>query len=374
MEFIDLKAQYKVLKKEIDLNIEEILDSAKFVGGPQVKEFESRLADFVGRKYCISCGSGTDALQLAYMVYGIGEGDAVFCSDMTFIASIEPACMLGATPVFCDIELDTYNIDPVALEEAINMVIEAGKLIPKAVVAVDFLGNPAKHEEIAAICNKYGLVHIEDGAQSTGSIYHNDKCGSFGDIATTSFFPSKPLGCYGDGGAVFTDDYEIADTCNSIKAHGKGPKGKYDNIRIGMNSRLDTLQAGILLPKLAVLEEEIEKRQIIAMRYNEAFSGKLQIPVIEGNSVSAYAQYCVLAEDMSQRSRILNAMKKANVPSLLYYPNPLHTLDAFSRYPGMEKDFSNTQKYADCNFGMPFSPYLTEKDQELVIKTVLNAI
>ena len=372
MEFIDLKAQYKELKDEIDNNITNIISNTKFIGGPQVGQSESALAKFVERKHCISCGSGTDALELVYLAYGIGKGDAVFCPDMTFIASIEPACMLGATPIFCDIESDTYNISPVDLEEKIKSVIAEGKIVPKAVVAVDFLGNPAKHEEIADICKKYNMIHIEDGAQSTGGSYHGKKCGSFGDIATTSFFPSKPLGCYGDGGAVFTDDDKIADIIKSLKVHGKGPKGKYENIRIGVNSRLDTIQAGVLLPKLSILEEEIEKRQLIAKRYEDALKDYFQVPVIEDDSVSAYAQYCILAENKEQRDAIVAKMKSENIPSLLYYPNPLHILEAFTPYP--ECNMPNTRRYADCNFGLPFSPYLTEEDQDLVIKTVLSAV
>lgn len=372
MEFIDLKAQYNELKDEIDNNIANIISNTKFIGGPQVGQLESALATFIGRKHCISCGSGTDALELVYLAYGVGAGDAVFCPDMTFIASIEPACMLGATPVFCDIEPDTYNISPTDLEEKIKSVIADGKLIPKAVVAVDFLGNPAKHDEIANICKKYNMIHIEDGAQSTGGSYHGKKCGSFGDIATTSFFPSKPLGCYGDGGAVFTDDDEIADIIKSLKVHGKGPNGKYENIRIGVNSRLDTMQAGVLLPKLSILDEEIEKRQFIAKRYEDALKDYFQVPVIEDDSVSAYAQYCILAENKDQRDAIVAKMKSENIPSLLYYPNPLHILEAFAPYP--ECNMPNTRRYADCNFGLPFSPYLTEEDQDLVIKTVLSAV
>lgn len=287
MEFIDLKAQYRALQGEIDANIQRILAGAHFIGGEEVAEFEEKLAAYVGRKHCVSCGNGTDALQLVYMAYGIGAGDAVFCPDMTFIASVEPACMLGAAPVFCDIEPDTYNLDPVSLEAHIQSVLAEGTLRPRAVVAVDFLGNPAKYDEIGAICKKYGLLLIEDAAQGTGASYKGKKCGSFGDIATTSFFPSKPLGCYGDGGAVFTDDDAIAELLRSYKVHGKGPKGKYDNVRIGLNSRLDTLQAGVMLPKLAVLEREIAMRQEIAERYHDAFAGKLQLPVITDGCVSA---------------------------------------------------------------------------------------
>ena len=372
MEFIDLKAQYRALQTEIDGNISRILAGAHFIGGQEVTELEEKLAAYVGRKHCVTCGNGTDALQLAYLAYGVGPGDAVFCPDMTFIASVEPACMHGASPVFCDIEPDTYNLSPASLEAHIQAVVKEGRLRPRAVVAVDFLGNPAKFDEISAICKKYGLLLIEDGAQSTSAEYHGKKCGSFGDIATTSFFPSKPLGCYGDGGAVFTDDDHIAELLRSYKVHGKGPKGKYDNVRIGLNSRLDTLQAGVLLPKLAVLEQELAKRQQVAARYDAALAGKLQIPVVTEGCVSAYAQYCVLAESGEQRERILSAMKAANVPSLLYYPTPLHMLDAFAPYP--EEDLPNAARYAACNFGLPFSPYLTEEDQETVIRTVLGAI
>lgn len=372
MEFIDLKAQYRALQSEIDENISRILSGAHFIGGEEVAELEEKLAAYVGRKYCVTCGNGTDALHLAYMAYGIGPGDAVFCPDMTFIASVEPACMMGATPVFCDIEPDTYNLSPASLEAHIQSVLAEGKWKPRAVVAVDFLGNPAKFDEISAICRKYGLLLIEDAAQSTSAEYHGKKCGSLGDIATTSFFPSKPLGCYGDGGAVFTDDDRIAELLRSFKVHGKGPKGKYDNVRIGVNSRLDTLQAGVLLPKLAVLEQELAKRQEVAKRYNDALAGKLQIPVVTEGCVSAYAQYCVLAKDEAQRARILAAMKSANVPSLIYYPNQLHVLDAFAPYP--EEELPNAAHYASCNFGLPFSPYLTEEDQQTVIDTVLGAL
>lgn len=372
MEFIDLKAQYRALQPEIDENLRRILSGAHFIGGAEVTEFEEKLAAYVGRKHCITCGNGTDALQLAYMAYGVGPGDAVFCPDMTFIASVEPACMHGAIPVFCDIEPDTYNLDPISLEAHIKAVLAEGKLRPRAVVAVDFLGNPAKYDEIGSICKKYGLLLIEDAAQGTGASYKGKRCGALGDIATTSFFPSKPLGCYGDGGAVFTDDNEIAALLRSYKVHGKGPKGKYDNVRLGINSRLDTLQAGVMLPKLAVLEQEIVKRQEVAARYNNAFAGKLQIPVVTEGCISSYAQYCMLAEDEQQRQHILDVMAAAKVPSLIYYPTPLHILDAFAPYPAEE--IPHAAHYARCNFGVPFSPYLTEEDQDTVIRTVLSAL
>lgn len=372
MEFIDLKAQYRALKPAIDAGIQNVLDSTRFIGGAEVGLLEKRLAEYIGRRYCVTCANGTEALQLAYMAYGIQPGDAVFCPDMTFISSVEPAVMLGASPVFCDILPNTYNLDPASLRAQIEKVKKAGKLRPRFVVAVDFLGNSADFQEISDICREHHLILIEDAAQATGASLEGKKCGSFGDIATTSFFPSKPLGCYGDGGAVFTDDEEIASLLNSFKVHGKGPRGKYDNVRIGLNSRLDTIQAAVLLAKLNVLDWEIQTRQEVAARYNEAFEGKLQIPIVTENSISAYAQYCMLASSTSQRDRILDVMKKAQVPSLIYYPNVLHRLDAFAPYP--EESHPNAEHYAECNFGLPFSPYLTEEDQKRVIDVVLSAI
>ena len=373
MEFIDLKAQYHALRPAIDAGIQRVLDSAHFIGGSEVKELETRLAAFVGRKHCISCANGTEALQLAFMAYGIREGDAVFCPDMTFISSVEPAVMLGAAPVFCDIDPKTYNLDPAALERQICRVEQEGKLRPRFVVAVDFLGNPADFDAISEICKAHELILIEDAAQATGAEINGKKSGSFGDIATTSFFPSKPLGCYGDGGAVFTDDDDVAMLLNSFKVHGKGPKGKYDNVRIGLNSRLDTIQAAVLLAKLNVLAEEIGARQKIARRYDDALCDKLQIPAVDEGSISAYAQYCVLAENSQQRQRILDAMKEAQVPSLIYYPNVLHELEAFAPYQG-DCELPNAKHYAECNFGLPFSPYLTEDDQQKVIEVVLGSL
>ena len=371
MEFINLKKQYEGVKEDINASIQKIMEEARFIGGIEVQELENKLASYVGRKHCISCGNGTDALMLAYLAYGIRSGDAVFCPDMTFIASIEPACMLGATPIFCDIDRKSYNISPTSLEEKINEVLEKGTLSPKAVVMVDFLGNPADFDAIDAICKKYNLILIEDAAQAIGAIYKGNKCGSFGDISCTSFFPSKPLGCYGDGGAIFTDNDDIADLIKSYKVHGKG-SSKYDNIRIGMNSRLDTIQAAVLLAKMKVLDFEMEKRQVIAKRYNEAFKDILQIPEIDEFNQSAYAQYCLLAKNEDERTKIIEAMKINNIPSLIYYPKEIHKMNAFD--VRNEEKFENTSIYAKCNFGVPFSPYLTEEEQELVISTITSVL
>lgn len=375
MEFIDLKAQYQALKPEIDAKIQAVLDSAQFIGGRYVKELEEKLAAFVVRKHCISCGNGTDALQLAFMAYGVGKGDAVFCPDVTFIASVEPACLLGATPVFCDITSDTYNLCPESLERQIKAVLAEGKLTPKMVVAVDFLGNPADFAAISAVCEKYSLPLLEDAAQGFGASYQGNRCCAFGDIATTSFFPAKPLGCYGDGGAVFTDDDEMDALLRSYCVHGKGPGGKYDNVRVGLNSRLDNLQAAILLPKLkAFADYEMDTRQTVAGRYNSAFAGKLVTPYVAEGCVSAWAQYALLAESREQRDKIISRLAEKGIPTMIYYPTPQHALPVFRDAPFYGESFSNAVRYCARTFSLPMSAYLTAEDQQTVINTVLEAL
>lgn len=375
MQFIDLKAQYRSLKTEIDTNIQAVVDSAQFIGGPFVRELEEKLAAFTGRKHCITCANGTDALQIAYMVAGIGPGDAVFCPDMTFISSTEPAKMFGATSVFCDITSDTYCLCPESLERQIQAVRAEGKLTPKAVVAVDILGNPCDYDAIGAICEKYGLFLIEDAAQSFGASYHGKRAGAFGHIATTSFFPAKPLGCYGDGGAVFTDDDHAADLVRSLCVHGKGPGGKYDNIRVGMNSRLDAIQAAVLLPKLKALDTyEIDARQTVARRYNEAFAGRFVTPFVAEGCVSAWAQYALLAVDTVQRDRIVAHLNEAGIPNMIYYPTPQHALPVFREEPHYGGTFRNADDYCARTFSLPMHPYLEEAEQQQVIDAVLEAL
>ncbi len=375
MQFIDLKAQYRALKNEIDTNIQAVLDTAQFIGGPQVKELERQLAAFVGRKHCITCANGTDALQIAFMLYGIGAGDAVFCPDITFISSTEPAKMFGATSVFCDIQPDTYCLSPESLERQIQAVMAEGRLTPKAVVAVDILGNPCDYDAILPICEKYGLILIEDAAQSFGASYHGKKCCAFGQIATTSFFPAKPLGCYGDGGAIFLDDDTLADICRSICVHGKGPGGKYDNIRIGMNSRLDTLQAAILLPKLHALDNyEIDARQEVAARYNAAFSTDFTTPYVQDGCRSAYAQYAILAKDTQTRDKIIAHLNEKKIPNMIYYPTPQHALPVFREEPHYGETYKNADDYCARTLSLPMHPYLCAEEQQIVIDTVLEAL
>lgn len=375
MQFIDLKAQYAVLKEEINKNIQSVLDAAHFISGPEVKELETQLAAYVGRKHCITCANGTDALQIAYMLYGIGEGDAVFCPDITFISSTEPSKMLGATSVFCDIQPDTYCLCPESLERQIQAVIAEGKLNPKAVVAVDILGNPCDYDAIIPICEKYNLILIEDAAQSFGASYKGKRCCAFGQIATTSFFPAKPLGCYGDGGAIFMDDDELAAVCRSICVHGKGPKGKYDNIRVGVNSRLDTIQAAILLPKFKALAEyEIDNRQKVADTYNEAFKNDFVTPYVIPQCQSIYAQYAVLAKDTETRDKIVAHLTEKKIPNMIYYPTPQHALPVFQNEPAYGEQFVNANDYCARTFSLPMHPYMDPADQKQVIDAVLEAL
>lgn len=373
MEFIDLKSQYFKYKKEIDESIFKVLGNADYILGEEVEQFEKEIAEYVGRKYAVACSDGTSALQLIYMAYNIGEGDAVFCPDMTFIASVEPACLLGATPVFCDIDGESYNISVDCLEKQIKKVISDGKLKPRAIVAVDFIGNPIDYHALKSIAEKYDLLLIEDAAQGIGAVYNGKKCGTLGDISATSFFPSKPLGCYGDGGAVFTDDENIYKLLKSIRVHGKG-KTKYDNIHIGVNSRLDTIQAAILRVKLKYLDREIEKRQEIAKEYSSKLEEYVKVPVINHNNISAYAQYVIVLESMKQRNELMEYLKGKNIPTIQYYPNPLHKLPVFSNVNCYGETYECSSWYGECSLGIPFSAFLKSEDQKYIIKSIIEKI
>lgn len=373
MEYINLKAQYEHLKDEINQNIQCVLTHADFIMGDWVGQFEQKLAEYIGVKHAIACSDGTAALQLIYMANGIGAKDAVFCPDMTFIASVEPAVMLGATPVFCEIDAKTYNIDTGSLEKQIQAVNAQGRLKPRAIVAVDFLGNPANFERLHEIAEKYGLLLIEDAAQGIGASIKERKCGSFGDIAATSFFPSKPLGCYGDGGAVFTNDDEIAQIIRSLRVHGKGID-KYHNVRIGINSRLDTIQAAVLLPKLKALPFEMEKRQQAGDYYEKLLGDYVVTPYVADNAISAYAQYVVTVENVMKRDKIRSSMQDNEIPSLLYYPCPMHCMPVFQGCETYGMSFDNAILYSKTSFGIPFSPYITREEQEQVAKVILAAL
>lgn len=373
MQFRDLKQQYQVLKKDIDAAMVEVATNCNFINGQQVKELEKELAEYVGVKHCVTCANGTDALTMAMMAWGIKEGDAVFVPDFTFFSSGEIVAHAGATPVFVDVDLDTFNISAEALESAVKEVLSDGKLQPKAVVAVDLFGLPADFAAVRNIAEKYDLKVLEDGAQGFGGTIDGKTACSFGDISTTSFFPAKPLGCYGDGGAVFTDDDEVAKLLESIRVHGKGEM-KYDNVRIGLNSRLDTIQAAILSIKLkAFAKYELTDINSVAKKYTAKLAplaDKIKTPVIPDGYYSSWAQYTIQLEDRETRDALQAALKEAGIPSMVYYPKPMHKQEAFAGQAYDDAKFKNTIKLCDTVLSLPMHPYLTDED----IKTVCQFI
>lgn len=370
MQFRDLKKQYEVLKPEMELAMQEVLTSANYISGRQVSELEQQLADYVGMKYCVTCGNGTDAITLALMAWGIGEGDAVFVPDFTFFSSGECPAYEGATPVFVDVYEDTFNMSAESLEAAIIKVLEEGKLNPKVIVAVDLFGQPADYSKIRLIADKYGLRILEDGAQGFGGELNGKKACSFGDIATTSFFPAKPLGCYGDGGAVFTDNDAEADLLRSLRVHGKG-EDKYDNVRLGMNSRLDTLQAVVLQVKLkAFMEYELTNVNKAAVRYTELLRDAVKTPSVTDGFLSSWAQYSILLKGKEQRDGLQSFLKERGIPSMIYYRKPMHTQRAFSGTKCVYADLSVTESICDRVLSLPVHPYLTQEDQDAVVKAI----
>ena len=371
MQFRDLKAQYQHLKADIDRGIQEVVESAAFIMGKQVAELEQKLAEYVGVKHCVACANGTDALQLVLMAWGIGEGDAVFTSDFTYFASAGAASILGATPVLVDIDARTFNIDPDALEVQIQRVRSEGKLTPKVIIPVDLFGQPAEYERIEAIAKKYGLKVLEDGAQGFGGAVNGQKACSFGDAATTSFFPAKPLGCYGDGGAIFTNDDEMDTKLRSLRMQGRSPEDKYDNRMIGMNSRLDTLQAAILLPKFrAFVEEELDAVNRVAGWYTQRLQNAVITPLVKEGYYSSWAQYTVVLRDESVRDRVQKALKEKGVPSMVYYPRGLHQQSAYAEFELPDEWYPNTIRATKTVLSLPMHPYLTEAEVDAVCEIV----
>lgn len=373
MQFRDLKAQYQALKPEIDQGIFEVIEGTTFILGRQVTELEQRLAEYVGRKHCVSCASGTDALQLALMVWGIGPGDAVFTSDFTYFASAGSVSILGATPVLVDIDLATFNLSPAALEQAIQRVLKEGTLRPKAIIPVDLFGLPAQYPEIEMIAKTYNLKILEDGAQGFGGAIRGKRVCSFGDLATTSFFPSKPLGCYGDGGAIFTDDDELDARLRSLRAQGRSPVDKYDNREIGMNSRLDTLQAAILLPKFrAFVDYELEAVNCIAQWYTERMPSYIIPPHVPHGYTSSWAQYTVLLEQERQRVSVQKKLDENNIPSMVYYPRGLHQQKAYRWMNLSDEMFPNTVEASRRVLSLPMHPYLDEETVDRIVQTLIS--
>ncbi len=372
MEFRDLKAQYNKYKTEIDSAIQEVINNANFIGGKEVNTLEQRLAEYVGVKHCISCANGTEAMTLIMMAWNIKEGDAVFVPDFTFFSTGEIVSFRGATPIFVDVDKDTFNIDTVKLEKTINKVKEEGKLIPKVIIPVDLFGLPADYIEIDRIAKKYNLRVLEDAAQGFGGSINGKKACSFGDAATTSFFPAKPLGCYGDGGAIFTNDANLAELLNSFKVHGKGDN-KYDNVRIGVNSRLDSIQAAVLNVKLtAFIDHELEDVNRVYRLYTEKLKGIVETPVIPEGYASSFAQYTIKLKNKEEREILQAKLKDASIPSMVYYVKPMHKQGAFTEYNYDDNYFEVTNELCDTVLSLPMHPYLSEEDITHVSQMINN--
>ncbi|MCM1537629.1 MAG: DegT/DnrJ/EryC1/StrS family aminotransferase [bacterium] len=392
MEFRDLKAQYRQHREEIDNAIRQVLSNGCFIGGGPVRELEERLAEYVGVRHCITCANGTDALLLSLMTWGIGPGDAVFVPDFTFFSSAEVIPVAGATPVFVDIDEDTYNMSAESLEYAIRYVQDATDLKPRAIIAVDLFGQPADYDHIRPLAQKYGLLLLEDAAQGFGGhinipVSGNNtgvqqgknetarrlvrKACSFGDIATTSFFPAKPLGCYGDGGAVFTDNDEWAALLRSYCVHGKGAD-KYDNVRIGMNSRLDTIQAAVLLKKLEFFDKEIQQCNRVAEEYNRLLQGHVKTPVVAQGMYSGWAQYTIRLENEMHRENVMRRLKEEGIPTAVYYKKPLHRQEALKKYVLEGLNYSVTEQTCQSCLSLPIHAYLKTEEIVHICKWILT--
>lgn len=376
MEFRDLKKQYEVLKPQIDAAIADVVTSSHFISGPQVAALEKKLAAYVGVKHCITCGNGTDALTLALMAWNVGAGDAVFVPDFTFFSSGECPAYEGATPIFVDVDPHTYNMDPDKLQQAIEQVRSEGNLTPKAVVAVDLFGQTADYDRILPLCKQYGLLLLEDGAQGFGGSLHGKRACSFGDIGTTSFFPAKPLGCYGDGGAIFTDNDEWAALIRSLAVHGKSGQDKYNNIRLGMNSRLDTLQAAVLDVKFeAFRTHELEDVNRAAAWYTETLQGSgLVLPEVRPGFVSSWAQYTVQLPQGTDRAAVQAELKEKGIPSMVYYAKPMHHQGAFANTRSAQADCPVTERLCETVLSLPLHPYMTEQQVREISDAVRNAL
>ena len=370
MQFIDLAAQQKRIRTKIEENIKAVLDHGQYIMGPEIGELEKRLSEYLGVKHAICCSSGTNALLMALMACNVGPGDAVLTTPFTFIATAEVISLIGAIPVFVDIDPETFNIDPSELEPEISKLrATPGKPVPKGIIAVDLFGLPANYDEINAIARKHGLFVIEDAAQSFGAEYQGKRACSLADMACTSFFPAKPLGCYGEGGAVFTDNDEIAEKMLSIRIHGTGAH-KYDNTRIGINGRLDVIQAAVLLAKLDIFPEEVELRQEAALRYTAGLKSDATLtpPSVPRGMKSIWAQYSILAENRDHRTLLQNRLQEVGIPTAIYYPVPLHLQPAFACLGYKTGDFPISEDCAGRIFSIPMHPYLTMEDQENIIK------
>ena len=374
MQYRDLKKQYEVLKPKMDKAISDVVSSGAYIMGPAVKELEQQLATYTGTRHCITCANGTDALTLALKIWEIGPGDAVFVPDFTFFSSAEVVSREGATPVFTDVDPATFNIDTADLEKKIKKTISEGKLNPKVIIAVDLFGLPANYPEIRRIADKYKLLVLEDGAQGFGGAINGKKDCSFGDISTTSFFPAKPVGCYGDGGAVFTDNDAWAELAESYRVHGKGTI-KYDNVRIGMNSRLDTIQAAILQVKLKAFQDyELDAVNKAAEQYTERLKGFVKTPVVPEGFFCSWAQYTITLESEERRNALKETLAAAGIPAFIYYITPMHRQKAYSGCGFTDEDCPAATNACRTVLSLPMHPYLTTEAIDQVCDAIKSSI
>ena len=371
MQFIDLNTQQKQIREKIDIRIKKILDHGKYIMGPEVHELEDRLANYVNVKHCISCSSGTDALLIPLLAMEIGSGDAVITTPFTYIATAEVISLVGATPVFCDIYDKTFNINPEELQKALDLAISKN-LKPKAIMPVDLFGLPARYRLLENFALENGLKIIEDAAQGFGGRINEKRAGSFGDVAGTSFFPAKPLGCYGDGGAIFTNNNELAKKMRSIRVHGSG-KDKYENERIGINGRLDTIRAAVLLEKIEIFDKELISRNNAAKYYTQNINKVFTPPHIPDKYYSSWAQYSILLPDEIKRIDIIQKLKNSGIPSMVYYKIPVHLQKGYSKYGYKIGDYTVSENASKNILSLPMHPYLKEDIQNEVL-SVLQSI
>ncbi len=371
MQFIDLATQQAPIRKKIEARIKTVLNHGRYIMGPEIYEFEEKLAEYVEVKHCISCSSGTDALLIPLMAQGIGPGDAVITTPFTYIATAEVISLLGATPVFCDIYPDTFNINPDGLQNAYDDALSKN-LTPKAIIPVDLFGLPAHYSLIDQFAEEHDLFVLEDAAQGFGGSIRGQKAGSFGHVAATSFFPAKPLGCYGDGGAIFTNDDGLAEVMKSIRVHGAGTD-KYDNIRLGINGRIDTLQAAILLEKLAIFDDELKKRNQAAAYYTDNLYDSFKAPFIPDEYISSWAQYSILAGTKDRRDDMIIKLKEQNIPAMVYYRMPLHLQKVFENLEYANGVFPVSEDTANRIFSIPMHPYITRETQDKILNVLAIA-
>jgi dTDP-4-amino-4,6-dideoxygalactose transaminase len=371
IDFIDLKTQRDRVRTRVEEGWRRVVDHGQYIMGPEVRELEGELAKFTGAAEVISCSNGTDALWVPLLALGIGPGDAVFVPSWTFTATAEVVCLVGATPVFVDVDLDTMNLSPQSLTAAIRMIREEGHLTPKLIIPVDLFGLPADYERINAIARVEGIKVMADAAQSFGAAQGNRRVGVLADVTSTSFFPAKPLGCWGDGGAMFSDDPEVAEALRSIRIHGRGAHGKYDNVRIGSNTRLDTLQAVVLMEKLTIFEDELAERQRVAARYAERLAGYVAVPVVPQGSTCSWAQYTIRTD---RRDELQKKLAERKVRTEIYYPRPLHMQPPYRDFPVAPGGLPVTEGLKDEVLSLPMHPYLTPQQSEYICDAVRTAL